>query len=128
MLRIFILVILFLSNSYCDSKCKGWVGTLPKKAYCWEISSIKKDKSIVNIVVDVYGYPQTKPDVTLDGKYAKYQSKEKIPNRLGFINYTKYKFIVIPKKNNLLNSWIKVKVNNKVKDKKQINKQTLMRW
>ena len=78
MLRIFILIILLFNLSF--SKCIGWVGKAPNKAYCWDIEKIEQDNENLKIMVDVYGYPQTSPTVTLDNRYAKFISKKDIPN------------------------------------------------
>lgn len=120
MIRIFILVILFIVSASA-SKCIGWVGKPPKGAYCWEVSSVEQLKGKVEIIVDVYGHPQTKPNVTLDDKYARFISKKDIPNRLGFINFTRYKFQVLSDKKSLKNSWVKVKEHYKIKAQKQLD-------
>ena len=106
-----VFIIFFISlNLY--AQCVGWVGKAPSGAYCWSGSYKVLDKKNIEILVDVYGFPQNKPTVTFEHRYLKLISKKDIPNRLGVINFTRYRYIM---KKNKKDGWLRIKDNNIVK-------------
>lgn len=112
-----IVISLFLFISFSFAQCTGWVGKAPNKAYCWTASYKNLDKEYLEILVDVYGFPQNKPTVTFEYRYLKLQSKKDMANRQGVLNFTRYRYIM---KKNTKAGWLRIKDNNMVKRSIQI--------
>ena len=65
-------------------------------------------------MVNVYGYPQSKPKVLLNNSLGKLISKEDVANRLGNLNYTRYLFKISQSSLNI-KGILEVKEFNKIK-------------